>query len=479
MSDKEIKLADYIDLPYHRFIMTRMEFLIFTQNEQKAKILRLIEWAIENERGRMHAKGQKVPEIVFAGISNRFMMEQLMGTIQSETTLRNLIDEMAKDRLIFRRKGKGPYDSRLYTLNKHLMEKLVKLLPKNLDEIDMMSIMKQERQFKKRPDPQLLNERPTIIDPLVLKIRETIIDPPDPQLLTLYSPIIDPLLSTRDPQLLAPRRKKEKFKENTKESSTTDAKTEPTLPPNANDRSIKCSQETSSSATDSQPEAISANADLLHPSLHKNISSDTGTTPITHQVGTDAATPKDDRLSPEIQAILSEWTLCHTDAVHITSTVIRHATTLAGLHVAAGTIKAHHERLLEEASGFYREKGMPFGSVVQDIQKNPMLVAPMLPPSQPDQEELPFEPLPAEGMSLARAKAIRDEIKDYAPTLKIGRKELQKGVYILWIAISFGKCIFIRNESGWSMLPQDLLDQAIAYSIKQSEELAANTVVAV
>src|SRR5439155_14207051 len=120
--NNEIKLSDYIELPYHRFIMTRIEYLVFTQNEQKAKILRMIEWGIENERGRMHAKGQKIPEIVFAPLSHRFMLDQMMGTIQSETTLKSLISEMERDRFVFRREGRGgPYDPPLYTINKHLM----------------------------------------------------------------------------------------------------------------------------------------------------------------------------------------------------------------------------------------------------------------------------------------------------------------------------------------------------------------------
>jgi hypothetical protein len=238
MSDKELNLPDYIDFAYNRFIMTRVEYLIFTQSEQEAKILRIIEWCIENERGRLYreaktraAQGQKVdiPDIVWVAISHSFFLSQLQGTVQSETTLKDVLSSLQKKHFIFKeRGGSGPYDPPIYTINKHLLAKLTQLLPPRLDDLDMIAIMKKEREVKRPREGQKLT--PSIIDPLVLKIRETIIDPPDPQLLTLYQPKIDPLSSTTGGQKLTPIIYKENSKEKNKESNIPDAATQASTP---------------------------------------------------------------------------------------------------------------------------------------------------------------------------------------------------------------------------------------------------------
>lgn len=228
MSDKENNLPDYIDFLYDRFFKTRIEFLIFTQNEQESKVLRVIEYCIELERAQLYKEakartpqGQKVeiPEIVWTPISHRFVMDQLFGTIQSETTVKEIFASLEKKHFIFRGPGAGgPYDAPIYTINKHLMAELAKLLPSSIDDLDMAAIMKKPREVKKVREGQKLT--PSIIDPLVIKIRETINAPLDPQLLALYSPIIAPLSRSRGGQKLPPKRYKETTKEIKDESDS-------------------------------------------------------------------------------------------------------------------------------------------------------------------------------------------------------------------------------------------------------------------
>jgi len=231
MSEKEINLPDYINFAYNRFLMTRVEYLIFTQSEQESKVLRIIEWCIDNERARLYIKAKaktppgeevKIPDIVWVPISHNFFMSQLQGTIQSETTLKDTLISLEKKYLIFEREGgKGPYDPNLFTINKHRMADLTTLLPPTLDQLDMIAIMKQERHVKKVREGQKLT--PSKIDPLVVKIREAIIAPLDPQLLPLYSPIIDPLSRSRGGQLLPPKRYIDTTKDDSKESNGDDA----------------------------------------------------------------------------------------------------------------------------------------------------------------------------------------------------------------------------------------------------------------
>lgn len=246
MNEKEINLPDYISFLYNRFIMTRVEYLIFTQDEQEAKVLRIIEWCIENERAYLYREakattpqGQKVeiPDIVWCPISHNFILSQLQGTIQSETTLKDILKSLLKKHFIFRgERGPGPYDAPIYTINKHLVAELTKLLPPTLDQLNMAAIMKKEREVKKIREGQKLT--PYKLDPLVEKIRETINAPLEDQLLTLYSPKIAPLSRSRGSQKLPPKIYKETTKEEHKEESIPSASQNTNSSPNGDTLSL-------------------------------------------------------------------------------------------------------------------------------------------------------------------------------------------------------------------------------------------------
>lgn len=181
--------------------------------------MRIIEWAIENKREELALKGLEVSDDVWVTIPERFFMDWLYGTVQSETTLKDAIKSLVKKHLIFKQpSGPGRYDAMSYTLNKPLISKLFSLFPEKLDDVDMVSIMKQPRKSKDSEDQKLT---PSKIDPLTKRIREAKIDPLCRQLLTPSAPIIDPLVERGGGQKLTPRKKEEEFeKERKKEGES-------------------------------------------------------------------------------------------------------------------------------------------------------------------------------------------------------------------------------------------------------------------
>jgi hypothetical protein len=217
--EREGKLPGYLDFPYDRFLKLRVEFLILTQNELEAKILRVIEWCTENRlaalymQGTEHAlQGQKVvlPDEIWVTISYRFFLEWIYGTVQSETTLKDAIKNLENKYLIFKRPGPGRYDASEFMLNKPLITKLFEQFPLDIADVNLPAIMKQPRKSRTSEDTvtdagdQKLT--PSEIDPLLKKIRETIFDPQNRQFLTPREPKIDPLTKRGGGQKLTPKR---------------------------------------------------------------------------------------------------------------------------------------------------------------------------------------------------------------------------------------------------------------------------------
>lgn len=217
-NNKERKIPDYLKFPFERYILVRVEFLILTQNELEAKIMRIIEWAIESKRDELSRKGLEVPDEVWVTIPENIFMDWLYGTVQSETTLKAAIKSLKTKYLIFKRpSGTGRYDALEYTLNKPLISKLFTLFPEKINDVDMASIMKQPRKSKDESEGQKLT--PSKIDPLIRSIREAIIDPLNRQLLTPSGAKIDPLTELGRGAKIDPKKeRKETEKESKKES---------------------------------------------------------------------------------------------------------------------------------------------------------------------------------------------------------------------------------------------------------------------
>lgn len=229
MSDKENSTPAYIEYPYDRFLKLRIEFLIITQNDLQARIMRIIERCVENERDnyyRSHTnKNEKssVPDNIFAEISHKFFMDELYGTVQSETTLRDAIDDLVENKhVVLRHPGNGgPYDAPFYALNKPLIAHLFTLFP-SFEYLNMREIMKQPRKSK--------DEEVQKLHPLTQQIRGSIIAPPDPQLLHPYSSIIAPLPRSRGVQKLHPKRYRETKEEKREDSITSSHGSDDTQP---------------------------------------------------------------------------------------------------------------------------------------------------------------------------------------------------------------------------------------------------------
>lgn len=227
-NNKERKIPDYLKFPFERYIMVRVEFLILTQSELEAKIMRIIEWAIESRRDELSRKGEDIPDEVWVTIPESIFMEWLYGTVQSDTTFKAAIKSLIKKHLIFKRpSGPGRYDALEYTLNKPLISKLFTLFPEKINDVDMTSIMKQPRKSNKESEGQLLH--PSIIDPLIKRIRGTIIDPLNSQLLHPSASIIAPLTELERGPIIAPKKEREETKKESKKESDLLSPSHPSL----------------------------------------------------------------------------------------------------------------------------------------------------------------------------------------------------------------------------------------------------------
>jgi hypothetical protein len=210
---KEIKVPDYIDFPYDVFLMLRLEFLAICQDELEAKIMRIIEKAITEEWERIYRercgttpKDQEVqmPEEVWVAIPMRFFMDRLLGTVQSETTLKDALNKslIDKKKLVFRKDRTGKYEAPLYTLNRTAIVEAFKKLPSDPRKLDILTLMKRPRKNNKsennNPGDQLLT--PSGIDPM----KNDGTNFRSHQLLTPMGTIIDPMPERGGDQLLTP-----------------------------------------------------------------------------------------------------------------------------------------------------------------------------------------------------------------------------------------------------------------------------------
>jgi hypothetical protein len=201
MGTRETAAPSYIKFPYDLFLMLRLEFLAITRDELEAKILRIIEKAINDDWERIYRensektpKGKEVPmpDEVWVRIPYRYFMDRLFGTVQSESTLKEAMKSLVREKkLVLRRETPGRYDAPEYTLNKNLLERFFSMLPPNPRKLDIMGTMKHARKNGKSATPiegQL--SAPLITD--ILDQEGADFYPP--QLSAPPEPIIDPLV---------------------------------------------------------------------------------------------------------------------------------------------------------------------------------------------------------------------------------------------------------------------------------------------
>lgn len=135
MSQEE-RMSASLTFPFGSFLMLRLEYVLLTGNELEAKILRLIEKRMDDERRRRYQaqmntlpSGTKetsavldIPKNVWVPISHALFLYDLYGTVQSENTLKRALASLLKKQLILARKGQGRYAPTEYQLNLEKIE---------------------------------------------------------------------------------------------------------------------------------------------------------------------------------------------------------------------------------------------------------------------------------------------------------------------------------------------------------------------
>lgn len=131
MSHNEERMSALLTFPFGSFLMLRLEYVLLTGNELEAKILRLIEKRMDDERRRRYQtqmnklpSGTKesstvldIPKNVWVPISHALFLYDLYGLVQSENTLKRALSSLLKKQLILTRKGQGRYAPTEYQLN--------------------------------------------------------------------------------------------------------------------------------------------------------------------------------------------------------------------------------------------------------------------------------------------------------------------------------------------------------------------------
>ena len=131
MSHNEERMSALLTFPFGSFFMLRLEYVLLTGNELEAKILRLIEKRMDDERRRRYQAqmnkmppGTKettvvldIPKNIWVPISHALFLYDLYGLVQSENTLKRALSSLLKKQLILTRKGQGRYAPTEYQLN--------------------------------------------------------------------------------------------------------------------------------------------------------------------------------------------------------------------------------------------------------------------------------------------------------------------------------------------------------------------------
>jgi hypothetical protein len=128
---QEERMSALLTFPFGSFLMLRLEYVLLTDNELEAKILRLIEKRMDDERKRRYQAQMNtmppgtretkavldIPKNVWVPISHALFLYDLYGLVQSENTLKRAIASLLRKQLILARKGQGRYAPTEYRLN--------------------------------------------------------------------------------------------------------------------------------------------------------------------------------------------------------------------------------------------------------------------------------------------------------------------------------------------------------------------------
>jgi hypothetical protein len=136
MSNIEDRMTKLLDFPYGSYLMLRLEYVLICETELEAKILRLIEMYMENERRKLlqaylndqknNAPKDQVIDItkdVWASISHRLFFYDLYDLVKSENTLKQAIKSLQKKNFIrVKFEQVNRYDAPQYQINTEIVQ---------------------------------------------------------------------------------------------------------------------------------------------------------------------------------------------------------------------------------------------------------------------------------------------------------------------------------------------------------------------
>jgi len=137
----EEKITPLLSFPYDTFLMLRCEFVQIVGNDLEARVLRIIEKTVQAERkrlarerltrggGKVGADPLAIPRDIWVPISSKMFLNELYGTVASETTLKRALKGLLDKRLIFRRyQPHARYDAPQYQLHVSALQLLLDVL---------------------------------------------------------------------------------------------------------------------------------------------------------------------------------------------------------------------------------------------------------------------------------------------------------------------------------------------------------------
>ncbi len=131
----DTKLDPLLSFPVGAFLMVRLEYVQIFQDELQAKLLRVIESHIETQRMVLYrdavnkGKATTIPKDIFVPISYKLFMNDLFGTVASETTVKKGLNELIERRVIFRKEpSKKRYAAPEYSINTEGLQMLLDAL---------------------------------------------------------------------------------------------------------------------------------------------------------------------------------------------------------------------------------------------------------------------------------------------------------------------------------------------------------------
>lgn len=130
MSNSEDRMTKLLDFPYGSYLMLRLEYVLICGDELEAKIMRLIEMYMDNDRKKLlqeylnstkdckPADQVNITKDVWAPISYRLFMYDLYDQVKSENTLKRAIKSLQKKNFInVKFEQSNRYDAPKYQIN--------------------------------------------------------------------------------------------------------------------------------------------------------------------------------------------------------------------------------------------------------------------------------------------------------------------------------------------------------------------------